>query len=147
MDINQQQIEEAADKILTALAGTHKWKWEENRKAILSEFSRDKIEQTLKLLQQQFTHQWDRKSIKKMPKSLKAQLGELTKLSKNQYLFTSPTSENNPSILAIWWPWGHGATVSLRLMILKESYRSPEIIKPKDSFLTIVKNLFSPDNR
>ena len=66
MDINQQQIEEAADKILTALAGTHKWKWEENRKAILSEFSRDKIEQTLKLLQQQFTHQWDRKSIKKM---------------------------------------------------------------------------------
>ena len=147
MDVNQQQIEQATDEILTALAKTHKWQWEANRKAILSEFARDKIEQTLQLLQQQFIHQWNKKSIKKMPKSLKAQLGDLTKLSKNQFLFTSPASENNPATLAIWWPWGHGATVSLRLMILEDSYQSPETIEPKDSLFTQVKKLFSSDKR
>ena len=143
MSVDQQQVEKATEHIVKSMSGAHKWQWEADRHALLSEFARDKIEQTLQSLQKQFVHQWDKKSIKNMSKSLKAQLGDLAKLSKEQLLFTSPATENHPAILAVWWPWGHGSTVSLRLIVLEDSYQLQDAEQRKDSFFTIIRNFFS----
>jgi len=147
MDVNVLQIEDktktASERVISAIGDGHKWQWDENRKALLSEFARDKIDHTLAILADQFEHKWDKKSVKAMPKDLKSQLGELTKLSKEQLLFSSPANSSQPALLAIWWPWGHGATVSLRLLVLESSYLPPEPFENKDSFFTVIKKLFS----
>ncbi len=143
MPLDQQQTKLCFNTIIEQLGKEHHWQWEERRRAWLSEFSRDKIDSTLAVLNEHFTDQWHIKNIKSVPKSLKSQLNELTKLTKEQKLFTTPASEQQPTLLAIWWPWGHGATVSLRLMTLSESYKKPVQIATKDNFFMVVKKLFS----
>ena len=125
MSTSRQHVEAVTESITAAIGDSLNWQWESDRGALLAEFARDKKERTLAILMQKFPDHWDKKSIKLMPKSLKSQLAVLTKLTKEQYLFTIPATSEQPTILAIWWPWGHGATISLRLMVLTETYTSP----------------------
>ena len=143
MRLNQRYVEEITQNIAQAFGSELTWRWEDNHKAMLSEFARNKKDKTLSVLRQQFDHEWNRKTIKKAPKSLIDQLGELTKLSKDQILFTMPAFGAQPAMIAIWWPWGHGATISLRLTAIKDTYIMPERPYQKDSFFTVVKKLFS----
>lgn len=143
MTLSQRHVEDTTQAIAQAFDGYLTWRWEDNHKSMLSEFARNKKDKTLAILRQQFDHEWTKKSIKSAPKILKEQLGQLTELSKDQILFTRPGSGESPTIIAIWWPWGHGATVSLRLTLVKDSYKLPEPINNKDNFFTVVKKLFS----
>jgi len=117
-----EKISSATTDITEPLKELLNWRWEESRQVMLSEFANGKAEQTLAVLRSNFTDEWDRKNIKKAPKALRDQLGELSKLSKEQKLFTRPATAQQPATIAIWWPWGHGATLSLRLTILKNNY-------------------------
>lgn len=122
MQLNQQHLEEVTSQIRQSLGEQFSWQWEKNRQALLSEFARDKKTAALAELRHLFIDEWNKKTIKKAPKALKNQLGDLAKLSKEQLLFSSPANGNTPPLLAIWWPWGHGGTYSLRLMVLTDSY-------------------------
>jgi len=73
-------------------------------------------------LRELFTEEWDKKSIKKAPKTIKEELGELANLSKEQLIFTRPANNETPAIAVIWWPWGHGATYSMRIKLLATNY-------------------------
>lgn len=119
---NQTNFESIFQELINELGDIFKWQWDEQRQALLVEFARDKKDLCFPLVQQFFTDEWDKKSIKKAPKMLKGQLGSLVKLSKEQRLFTSPEIDNMPAVMGIWWPWGHGGTYSLRLIILNENY-------------------------
>jgi len=145
MQQNDQEIniKEAFKALFQLLGEEYNWQWEERKGAWLSEFSRDKIDKTLEVLNEHFDDAWHYKNIKKAPTELKTQLNDLAKLNKEQKLFSTPSHEDKPTLLAIWWPWGHGATVSLRLMTLENSYTTPVEKPSKDSFFTVVKKLFS----
>ena len=143
MCLNQRYVEESTQYILQAFGDDLTWRWEDNHKAMLSEFARNKKDNVLTVLRDQFDHEWNKRNIKKAPKALVDQLGELTKLTKDQLLFTIPAFGEQPAMVAIWWPWGHGATVSLRVAPIKSSYVMPENASQKDSFFTVVKKLFS----
>lgn len=141
---NQEHVtQEAFSALFALLAKEYNWQWEDRRSAWLSEFSKNKIDATLEILNQHFVDAWHYKNIKSAPKSLKSQLNDLAKLNKEQKLFSTPANLNEPALLAIWWPWGHGATVSLRLMTLESSYSKPAELQTKDTFFTVVKKLFS----
>ncbi|MFT5757595.1 MAG: hypothetical protein ACI9LM_002331 [Alteromonadaceae bacterium] len=122
MILSFEKISSVTQDITKPLEELLKWRWEESRQAILSEFASGKAEQTLAVLRSNFKDEWDRKTIKKAPKDLKDQLGELANITKEQKLFTRPATDQHPATLAIWWPWGHGSTLSLRLTILENSY-------------------------
>ncbi len=122
MSINQQYLEIIFKEVIEELGDSFNWQWDERRQALLTEFSRDKKELCLPKIQQLFSDEWNKKTIKKAPKALKNQLGILTKLTNNQLLLTCPSIEKQPALMAIWWPWGHGGTYSLRLTILTNSY-------------------------
>ena len=68
--------------------------------------------------------QWHSKTAKKLPKAIKEQLGDLAKLSKNQKILAIPAEGSAPAIVALWWPWDHGGTYSLRIKILENSYET-----------------------
>ena len=113
---HQENICLQGKKVIDALSPLVKWKYDEFHKVMLAEFSADKEQQVMFALQSVLPVSWDAKSVKKAPKQGKHYAGSFAKLVKNQKLF----AENNMShsnIMAAWWPWGHGATISVRVFI------------------------------
>lgn len=126
MPYNEEEIRLAAQHITEPLEELLNWRWEDKKQMLLSEFARGKSEQTLTVLNELFTHTWDKDSAKYAPASVKKELGNFVKLTKEQKIFTSPPVPNQPTVVAIWWPWGHGSTISLRLTMLEEPYKYSE---------------------
>tara|TARA_R110000737_G_scaffold8779_1_gene24430 strand:+ start:2153 stop:2587 length:435 start_codon:yes stop_codon:yes gene_type:complete len=118
---NQQQ-DTIFSTITSPLGDELTWRWEEKQSALLTEFSWEKKDRLLTVLRALFTEEWHKKNIKKAPKAVKDELGELVNLSKQQLIFTRPASEETPALALIWWPWGHGATYSMRIKILNSNY-------------------------
>ncbi|XQW85188.1 hypothetical protein ACOYR1_00235 [Thalassotalea piscium] len=144
MTFSQQQIEHFTQPIRQALRSDLVWQWDDRLSVLLTEFAQNKSPTVERVLDDMFDHEWDKKSIKQAPKNLKHQLGDLIKLSKNQKIFTLPAKDDStPTIVAIWWPWGHGGTYSLRLMLLNESYEFHLPHNARANFIHLFKGWFS----
>ncbi len=122
MSYSEKQIRQEATPIIEPLNELLTWRWEDSKNMLLSEFASGKAERVLNELESHFTHGWDKDSIKYVPNSIKEELGDITKLTKEQKLFTIPPKNNEPTLVAIWWPWGHGSTLSLRFTMLSMPY-------------------------
>lgn len=135
MSYTEQDIRSASTSLVQAFGDLLTWKWEEERNVLLAEFASGKSEEVISILQNHFQNEWNKKSIKKAPKSLIEELGAHAKLAKEQRVFTSSPEDNNKCITALLWPWGHGSTLSLRLTLIQTPY---EYIEPpeKTSFLS-----------
>jgi hypothetical protein len=138
MTLSFEKISSVTQDITDPLKDLLNWRWEESRQVILSEFASGKAEQTLAVLRSNFKDEWDKKTIKKAPKDLKEQLGELANINKEQKLFTRPATDKQPATLAIWWPWGHGSTLSLRLTILKDNYEYTPQPQTENRFIAYI---------
>jgi oxalate decarboxylase/phosphoglucose isomerase-like protein (cupin superfamily) len=112
----EEQIQTYGKDVIEALSSMVKWKYDDFHKVMLAEFSVDKQDQVLFTLQQVLPINWDVKTIKKAPNEVKHYAGIFSKLVKQQRLF-STNIERHPIVMAAWWPWGHGATVSVRLFL------------------------------
>ena len=112
----EEQIHSDGKEVIDALSSIVKWKYEDFHNVMLAEFSVDKQDQVLFALQQVLPVQWDAKTIKKSPGIVKHYAGSFSKLIKKQKLF-STNIDHGPKVMAVWWPWGHGATVSVRLFL------------------------------
>ena len=143
MSYSQEKIEEFTHQIIPLLGEQLTWRWEDRFSVMLSELSRDKQEKTLLALRQQFQHEWNKKTVKKAPQEIKDHLGALIKLNKGQLILARPATDSAPAVIALWWPWGHGGTYSLRLAILDTPYQYQESSANGDSFFNRLKNIFS----
>jgi hypothetical protein len=106
--------------VIEALSSVVKWKYDDFHNVMLAEFSVDKQDQVLFTLQQVLPVNWNVKSIKKAPDEVKHYAGSFSKLVKQQKLF-STNIKCHPTVMVAWWPWGHGATVSVRLFLTNAS--------------------------
>ena len=122
MSYNKKQQDTIFNIITTPLGDEISWRWDEDHNALLSEFSWEKKDRILTILRRLFSEEWHRKNINKAPKTIKDELAELAKLSKEQLIFTRPANDESPALAVIWWPWGHGATYSMRIKILNNNY-------------------------
>lgn len=140
MTYSEQQVYQYTQPIFSTLGDDLKWRFEPRLNAMLCEFSRDKNERIQQGISEHLPHLWDKKSIKKAPKALKDQLGKLAKLSNQQLIFSLPARETTPTLVALWWPWDHGGTYSVRLLALEQGY---EITATKRNIFSTLKLLFS----
>tara|TARA_R110000744_G_scaffold78514_2_gene154600 strand:- start:3740 stop:4177 length:438 start_codon:yes stop_codon:yes gene_type:complete len=124
--------------VTTQLGDELTWRWEDKQAVLLTEFSWEKKERILTILRRLFSDEWQKKNIKQAPIALKDELAELAKLSKKQLIFTKPATEDTPAIAVIWWPWGHGATYSMRIKILTSNYDDAALERGKASLFTKV---------
>lgn len=115
----QEQIEQATEQLREALGDNITWKYEPRYAVMLSEFAQNKSDAVFEKLSPLFCYQWEYKTAKKMPKSLKQELRDLARIGKNQKLLVAKAAQEKPAIAAFWWPWGHGGTYSLRLKLLE----------------------------
>ena len=122
---HEAQIQTYGKNVIETLSSIVKWKYDDFHKVMLAEFSVDKQDQVLFTLQQTLPMSWDVKTIKKAPEEAKHYAGEFSKLIKQQKLF-STNIERHPKVMLVWWPWGHGATVSIRLFLTNTSPYIPK---------------------
>jgi hypothetical protein len=140
---SQEKIEEFTNPIISSLGDQLTWRWEDRFSVMLSEFSRDKQESTLEALRQQFEHEWNKKTVKKAPQEIKDHLGSLIKLNKDQLLLARPATDSTPAVIALWWPWGHGGTYSLRLALLDTPYKYQENSASGSGLINRFKRMFA----
>ncbi len=116
----EEQIRTYGKDVIAALSSMVKWKYDDFHEVMLAEFSVDKQDQVMFTLQQVLPVNWDVKTIKKAPDEVKHYAGIFSKLVKQQKLFSS-NIQLHPKVMVAWWPWGHGATVSVRLFLTDTS--------------------------
>ena len=112
----EEQLQIYGKAVIDSLSPLVKWQYNDFHRVMLAEFSVDKQQQVMAVLQQHLPCQWDAKTIKQAPRELHHKAGFFSKLVKNQKLL-SLKLQNNPQFMVAWWPWGHGATVSVRLFL------------------------------
>jgi len=136
---NQQQQDAIFSSITIPLGDELSWRWDNRQSALLTEFSWEKKERILAIVRQLFNDEWHKKTIKKAPKATKDELAELANLSKEQLIFTRPATGETPALAMIWWPWGHGATYSMRIKILNTNYDDAAL---KQGQLSLIAKIF-----
>jgi hypothetical protein len=116
----EEQIQIYGKDVIEALSSLVIWKYDDFHKVMLAEFSVDKQDQVLFTLQQVLPVNWDVKTIKKAPEEVRHYAGAFSKLVRQQKLFSTDV-QRHPKVMVAWWPWGHGATVSVRLFLANTS--------------------------
>jgi len=119
------------------------WKFDERFNAMLSEFAQNRADDVLASLRNIFPHEWQAKVNKFIPAEIRNQLGSLGKLNKEQLMLAKPATENEPAIVALWWPWGHGGTYSLRIFTLDNDFDFIPIPLHKPSLFSRVRGMFT----
>jgi len=135
MSYTEQEVRAASVDLIESFDDLLIWHWEADKNVLLAEFASGKADKVISILNQNFPHKWNRKSISKAPISIKQELGNYTKLIKEQCIYTRPPTGNNKIVTAILWPWGHGSTLSLRLTLLANPYVYKEPV-PKQGLFT-----------
>lgn len=135
-------IEAHIEHIIEAIGNDLNWRYDDKFAGQLSEFAQNRGENIAHRLAELFPHQWHVKNIKQAPPALKNALLAHAKLNKNQCIYTIPNQNGDPVIAAYWWPWGHGGTISLRLVSLSCDYQSSDILPKSTGILAKLTNLF-----
>ena len=90
--------------------------WDDRFGVALISFDSAVREKILAALKADFPHQWDKSSIGKARKEVNKTVKSVFNINTGQFVFS--TDENQIFVLlAAWWPWGNGATISLRVGI------------------------------
>lgn len=132
----QHHLQSFCTELLEKFGDLLKWQWEERSRTLLAEFSVDKKDQVWLILQQHYGDCWDNKSFKKAPPEIKHRAGNLATLNKGQHLFSTLKAPYDRTMVA-WWPWGHGATVSIRIFFINDAP-----FKPAKGLKALLERLF-----
>lgn len=122
MKYTEKEIRTAAIDLIETFGELLTWRWEEEKSVLLAEFASGKADKVNAILHQKFSHNWDRKSLKNAPESIKNELGIHARIIKEQRIFTNSPQGDDKSVAALLWPWGHGSTLSLRLTLIETPY-------------------------
>ncbi len=135
--VNKDLIYASTEDLRVLLSDRVQWQWDKHNNALLAEFSVDHEQPVFLTLRQYFPFCWDKKSIKRASPILRHRAHAYAQLEKQQLLLTKD-EDGKDEIMLAWWPWGHGATISIRL------FRTSDQPYVEDkSLFTKIKNLFS----
>ena len=103
-----------------------KWEWDEQTNGALAIMEIDASSRVLAALEARFTHQWTHKTLRKAPPAIKAAIKAFGGLRAKQQAFATVLADDLV-LLGLWWPWGHGGTVSVRLVPYALDAGQPDI--------------------
>ncbi|WP_206482872.1 hypothetical protein [Thalassotalea sp. G2M2-11] len=127
MSYSEQQIWQLTEPLRQSLGNNITWSFDERLNMMLSEFAQNKSQQVLSSLRETLIDEWHDKSWKHQPSVLKNALADFAKLKKGQRILALAADQQTPTLVALWWPWDHGGTYSLRIKLIEQSYQvTPE---------------------
>lgn len=107
-------IMSTTEALRESLSDQIQWQWDKHHQALLAEFSVDHEQHVYLTLRQYFPINFDKKSIKQSTPELRHKAGKFAELTKSQQLLICENNEHK-EVMVAWWPWGHGATISVRI--------------------------------
>jgi hypothetical protein len=113
-DLNKSDIENVCRELLSASQGVLSWKWDSQFETVLAEFFVDNKDRVRAILECHLSIAWDKSKIRKAPDIVRTIAGNFGGLRSGQLLFTSDPNQD-VFIFGVWWPWGDGKTISIRV--------------------------------
>ena len=101
--------------LVGSLPDSLKWEWDDRFDGVLAPFEIADKDRVFGVINTQFSQAWDSASVGDAPDNVSEALKNFGGLTKNQLLFTSDLTQD-VILLALWWPWGNGTTISIRLI-------------------------------
>ena len=113
-DLNKSGLENVCRELLGAFQGIFLWKWDSWLETVLAEFGVDNKDVIRAILERYLSSTWDSSNIGKAPDIVQIINNNLGGLRPGQLLFTADPSQD-AIIFCVWWPWGDGKTISIRI--------------------------------
>ena len=107
-------VENVCRELLNASQGVLSWKWDSQFETVLAEFMVDNKDSVHVILERYLNTVWDSTNIDNAPDSVRMAISRFGGLRPGQLLFTSD-SQQDACIFGVWWPWGGGKTISIRV--------------------------------
>jgi hypothetical protein len=91
------------------------WSWDPRFKCVTSSFGKDIVEKAREAMVGVLDGEWSATSINQSPDEIRTLAARFGGIREGQLLFTGEAADGRMHLFALWWPWGDGATVSLRV--------------------------------
>ena len=101
-------------EILDAFEGLLVWKWDDRFGTLQTEFGADKKETVQGLLNRYFGITWDSANIEQAPEIVRVIDRHFGGLRPGQLFFNTDPNQD-AFVFCVWWPWGDGQTISIRM--------------------------------
>jgi hypothetical protein len=108
-----QPLLDGLSKLRTEWPGTG-WGWDPRFKCVASSFGKEIAERAREAMSGVLDREWSAATIASAPEDVRALSGRYGGVRSGQLLFTG-VPVDGMSLYALWWPWGDGATISLRV--------------------------------
>ncbi len=113
-DLNKSELENVSKVFLIAFQEILSWKWDSRFETVLAEFFIDNKDKVRAILERYFSITCDSSNIGKAPDIVQMIANNFGGLRPGQLLFISDPNQDF-FIYGVWWPWGDGKTISLRV--------------------------------
>lgn len=138
-DQTRSNIKNICTEFIKDFQGFVSWEWEDRFEMVLAVFTASNKEYFHKTLSQHLTKQWDSSTINNSDEVTRQLVNKFNGIKNGQLLFTSDTS-NEGFLFALWWPWGNGENISIRIALFSAEISQPdylELIKEFKSWFNV----------
>jgi len=115
-DMIRQDLESSCQQMLNELPSGLAWEWDDRFDVPMLVFPKDMEEEICCIVKRRFTNQWDINSIKTSPPAIRKLLDKCFGIRIGQTVLATDTNKE-AFLFALYWPWGDGATISLRVSL------------------------------
>jgi hypothetical protein len=91
------------------------WSWDPRFKCVTSSFGKDIADRARASMAGVLDGEWSSTTINQAPDETRTLAARFGGVRDGQLLFTGDVVEGRMHLFALWWPWGDGTTVSLRV--------------------------------
>jgi hypothetical protein len=113
-DLGKLDLENVCRELLNASQGVLSWKWDSQFQTALAEFIVDNKNSVNAILERYLSSTWDSVTIDNAPEIVQMVISRFGGLRPGQLLLTTDPNQD-VLIFGVWWPWGDGKTISLRV--------------------------------
>ncbi len=119
-------LERLCTGLVDDLDNSLQWSWEDRFRAALTQFSADDEGSIQKLLTKHFGTVWESSNIAEADGLVRKLCNDYGGIRPGQLLFSSD-AEQDTILLGLWWPWGNGKTISIRILPTAADLPEPEM--------------------
>ena len=109
-----QPLLDGLERLREAWPGTG-WSWDPRFKCVTSSFDKEIADRARAAMAGVLDGEWSPDSINQAPDEIRTLAARFGGVRTGQLLFTGELVGGRMHLFALWWPWGDGATISLRV--------------------------------
>ncbi len=112
------------EAIVSAAQGVLQWSFDGRFRASSATFATADQDSVRALLERGFVSCWTSKTIARAPDRARELCAKTGGLRPGQLLFGA-NAESDPILFGLWWPWGNGTTISIRILFSARTLDQP----------------------